>query len=664
MSHPPRLPFRWQLAPGLLRLVPFIAMGLASTSHGQETIPGFADVIDVRLVNLEVVVEDKQGNRITGLGVDDFVLEIDGESTRVEFFSEIANGIARTGAGDTPGVPVASAGELIPTNYLVFVDDFFSLPIDRNRVLDNLAEQLSALGPKDRVAMVAFDGRRLDLLTGWTGDAAEIREAIQEARKRKAFGTQRFSEMSFNDIERNSFEDMHLLTVERIEAAGGEAPPRPFQSIGLDGPERAYAFRLTSQLEQVVYGAMSALRSFAAPTGRKVMLLMSGGWPFDPGEFTVSQFTADVTDAVHIPFFSRHLFSPLIDTANLLGYTLYPVDIPGQRRQVGFDATDNTADIARRTNTGLAGSTVRRELQVHATLDHLAKRTGGKALLNSLRDESLALAIEDTRSFYWLGFTPKRLENDEEHSVEVRIAGRPDLVVRTRDSFVDLSRSTEITMIVESALLFGDPPSARPLDLKFGKPQRKLGKMQVPLEGRMVDGRNPAHPDRWSLRQRARDPNHGDGQGRQPLRDHPGQGIDPGSRATQARTDVLVRDGPQHACQAAPHRRRGLRSALRDHPLEYQRARSSIAGLCPPASLPPGEQKPAVAQLPEATLLHPPDSALELGAASAQVQVGCSYLLQATRRTAREIGSFEPAHVDDRVATAGRARDDRQESIR
>ena len=469
----------WRLR---LLCVSLLTIALASPLLPQETIPGFADVIDVRVVNLEVVVEDKQGNRITGLSVNDFKLEVDDEETSIEFFSEISNGVARAGGSDTPGIPVAEAGEPVATNYLVFVDDFFSLPNDRNRVLDNLGKQLGGLGPKDQVAMVAFNGRRLDLLTGWTNDQATLRAAIQAAKQRKAFGTQRISELSFNDIERDTFDDMHLLTVERIEAAGGEAPEKPFQSTGLDGPDRAYAFKLTSQLEQVIYGAMSAMRSFAAPTGRKVMLLMSGGWPYNPGEYTISQFTSDVDDAVADLTFSRYLFAPLVDTANLLGYTLYPVDLPGQRRQTGFDATDSSADIARRTNTGLPGSAVRRELQLHATLDHLADRTGGKALTNALRDESLARAIEDTRSFYWLGFTPKRLEDDEEHSVEVSIVGRPDLVVRTRDSFVDLSRSTEITMIVESALLFGDPPSARPLDLKFGKPQRRLGKMQVPLE--------------------------------------------------------------------------------------------------------------------------------------------------------------------------------------
>ena len=45
----------------------------------QSTLPGFSEVIDVRVVNLEVVVTDRAGNRIHGLSPEDFVLRVDGQ---------------------------------------------------------------------------------------------------------------------------------------------------------------------------------------------------------------------------------------------------------------------------------------------------------------------------------------------------------------------------------------------------------------------------------------------------------------------------------------------------------------------------------------------------------------------------------------------------------
>ncbi|MCY3971427.1 MAG: hypothetical protein OXG74_15955, partial [Acidobacteria bacterium] len=49
----------------------------------------FADVIDVRVVNVEVVVTDRKGNRIRGLEASDFELRVDGEPVPIEYFTEI-----------------------------------------------------------------------------------------------------------------------------------------------------------------------------------------------------------------------------------------------------------------------------------------------------------------------------------------------------------------------------------------------------------------------------------------------------------------------------------------------------------------------------------------------------------------------------------------------
>ena len=91
-----------------------------------------------------------------------------------------------------------------------------------------------------------------------------------------------------------------------------------------------------------------------------------------------------------------------------------------------------------------------REQEMHSTLDFVARQTGGKSLLNGGRSEALEVAASDTRSYYWLGFTPERERNDKSHEIEVQVA-REGLQVRSRDSYFDLSRNTEVAMIVESA---------------------------------------------------------------------------------------------------------------------------------------------------------------------------------------------------------------------
>ncbi|MYJ24076.1 MAG: hypothetical protein F4080_00670 [Holophagales bacterium] len=59
----------------LAGLVLMGAVGLAQ----QEDLPAvFSEVIDVRVVNIEVVVTDRDGNRVHGLTASDFELLVDG----------------------------------------------------------------------------------------------------------------------------------------------------------------------------------------------------------------------------------------------------------------------------------------------------------------------------------------------------------------------------------------------------------------------------------------------------------------------------------------------------------------------------------------------------------------------------------------------------------
>ena len=66
---------------------------------GQESpVPDlFSEVIDVRVVNVEVVVTDRAGNRIRGLQASDFELLVDREPVPISYFTEVDEGVARGG---------------------------------------------------------------------------------------------------------------------------------------------------------------------------------------------------------------------------------------------------------------------------------------------------------------------------------------------------------------------------------------------------------------------------------------------------------------------------------------------------------------------------------------------------------------------------------------
>jgi hypothetical protein len=205
-----------------------------------------------------------------------------------------------------------------------------------------------------------------------------------------------------------------------------------------------------------------------------VLLLLSGGWPYDPTQFTVNDYTTIVHEP-SIPI-GEELFRPLIDTANLLGYTVYPVDVPGLKT-TGIDAEHDTLTDA---TTG-SFNAVSRESEGETSLLFVAKETGGRALLNSLRDRAFETVVADTRAYYWLGFTPVRKGDDHRYDVKLDVV-KKGLKVRTREGFLDFSRKSEVTMQVESALLFGNPPTMQPLQVELGKPAKGgRGTVKLPV---------------------------------------------------------------------------------------------------------------------------------------------------------------------------------------
>jgi hypothetical protein len=230
----------------------------------------------------------------------------------------------------------------------------------------------------------------------------------------------------------------------------------------------AYSETLFRQVRDDVQAAVGAMRGFAAPRGRKVLLLLSGGWPFSVRSFVTGgggMPTREVPEG-------DVLYSPLARTANLLGYTIYPVEVP-EPSSSGADAEAISPASSRRMGSGAQ--------EIEGSLYYLAQETGGKPLLHGNRELALAKVHEDTRSFYWLGFSPEWQRDDRPHEIKLEVK-REGVKVRSRTGFLDLSRKAEVSMKVESALLLGNPPGALPMPMKLGEVARsRRGEVEIPV---------------------------------------------------------------------------------------------------------------------------------------------------------------------------------------
>jgi VWFA-related protein len=447
----------------------------------------FSDTIDVRVVNVEVVVTDRKGNRIQGLEPGDFELWVDGERVPIDYFTEIDDGTVR---GITeqrideeamPAVPSLEPDEPVRTNYLVFIDEYFAVRKQRDRVLKRLERDLAELGPHDHVALVAFDGRNVAQLTEWTASRDELRNAFREARRREALGMMRRTDTDPAATSTSNPDRAAQALDAAVEGLGARSGARQAASaLNLSKRER--------DIQRSVLAAVATVRSFADPPGRKAMLVLTDGWG-------VPSWDNPDPLGPMAPSSIESIYGPLVHAANLVGYTLYPVDLAGLNPRfatspfgiadvsVGYNAGAGTSSSSVQPSPFAAPQGLNLEWSQDAAFGYLAHETGGLPMVNAFRDIALAEAVADTRHYYWLGFEPARKQDDELHAIEVRLAGRPDLRLRSRQSYLDLSKSAELTMMVEGSVLFGGAPGKETLEVRFGPPGRARGrKILLPME--------------------------------------------------------------------------------------------------------------------------------------------------------------------------------------
>ncbi|HEY4597782.1 MAG TPA: VWA domain-containing protein, partial [Thermoanaerobaculia bacterium] len=243
----------------------FAALALGAIALGAQqpppaSLPEVGASIEVRVVNVEVVVADRKGNRIEGLEAADFRLLVDGREVPIDYFTAVRGGEAvatpaaeaAAAAGEAPAAAPVSPVPAGPVamSYLVFIDESFAVAAPRDYLLKRLENDLQRIGPEDRMAIVAFNGHKLDLLSDWTGDREVLRRTLQEARSRPSKGIKRL-------VDRRQEEEDRGLAAEGLYVA----------STSLDAEVRSAA-----------EAASAAMRGISPPPGRKALLLLTSGW--------------------------------------------------------------------------------------------------------------------------------------------------------------------------------------------------------------------------------------------------------------------------------------------------------------------------------------------------------------------------------------------------
>ena len=442
----------------------------------------FAETIDVRVVNVDVWVTDRDGNPVTGLAADDFEVRENGRPVELSNFFEFTDGLdasarERAASARRDGQP-SDLNRFIPAeppppehrlSLMVYIDNNNLTPTDRNRLLPFLRNFLSVqLSPYDRAMLAVYDSGSFEVALPFTTEAWRVAEATGEVAR--VIGSRDRIESQRLDILREIDDDMvrYNAVIELV---------------------RDFAAQVRSEVDASIANVDNAIRTMAGLPGRKAILYISNGLPMRPAEDlfraieerfsdsrgrwrTAPQAGSLFANARSIDAANASLeayqydlarrFDELASLANANGVTFHSVAAAGARIS-GM----NTADL--RFSSSIEFT---RAANLEEPLLRLADRTGGRAIVNTRNFAGgFDRIASDLQNRYSLGYSPTHIERGDTHRIEVELTdearrryGRR-LSIRHRDSYVDKPASARMADLTLAALSMGE--AANPMGVRI-----------------------------------------------------------------------------------------------------------------------------------------------------------------------------------------------------
>jgi VWFA-related protein len=440
----------------------------------------FLDTLDVTVVNVEVYVTDKQGNRITGLTRDDFQLFEAGRPVAITNFYAVEGGkpiLAGEGSGAVePGAaaagPAPAGASALPEdqrlNLILYIDNFNIHPSDRNRVMGDLRTFLrDNVKPGDRVMLVSYD-RELHERQPFTSDAGALASALEKLEKVTGSAVQ-------HDSERRQ-------ALAQIDRTGDAREAR--------NAAHFYAMSVFNDMAFSVAALKDMVTSLAGLPGRKALMYVGNGVPMIAGEdlySAVNERFPEIKVTEAFQFDASRRFRELTEQANANRVTFYAIDAGGLRSDSSFDAENAGSSL---NNPSLIDSI--QTSNRHATLQKMARETGGQVVLNSSDVlPHLERIAQDFGTFYSLGYTPTHSGDGRYYKTEVKLKNKPrGLQVRHREGYRDKSVEARMSEGTLAALRFPLEENPLGVTLKFGAGVRRDdGVFVVPVEVRIPLGK-------------------------------------------------------------------------------------------------------------------------------------------------------------------------------
>jgi VWFA-related protein len=418
-------------------------------ARGQQ--PELKYEVEVTVTQVDVVVTDSKGERVTGLKPENFKIYEDGVLQELTNFFEVKGMEVYASVAEKEGAPLKVPEKPLPeavapvlNKIIIYFDNWHLHPLNRNwsiKKLEQFVKNNFPPGSSNQGMIVALD-RSITVLQKFTNSQSLLLEGLKAAKKRAGESLQRAKRK----------EDLKKELNRMIDETNPYDKYGKYESA-LD-QARNYAMVEQNELRFSLKSLNAFIDYLTGLQGRKVLIYVSDGLPISPGDdvfaYINQAFPLGNAGTEAMNFDATRLFKDLTSRCNANEITLYPVNARGLESKV-ISADQDSGWGARHRGAGVIAATSRVK---NDAFNLMARDTGGLAILNTNNiDAGLTRIKNDLNYYYSLGYRSLYRGDNRFHSIKVKLTGLDKKYnVRVRSGFKQISPEEKIKASVTSRL--------------------------------------------------------------------------------------------------------------------------------------------------------------------------------------------------------------------
>ncbi len=417
----------------------------------KEEIPRPAYEVEVIVTNVDVVVTDKEGKRITGLKPENFEIYEDGLLQKLTNFYEVKGMEVYISVPEKereeppePLQPLPQQATQIENKIIIYFDNWHLHPLNRNWSIKKIESFIRNNFSPDNNSqgMVVCLGQELEILQEFTSNEWQLLQAIDKAKKYSGQSLLRIRNKEDLRKELNNIvsKSTRYDKFESYERALGYAR----NYVEAEQTDLLYSLKSMNAFIDYLMGI----------EGKKIMIYISDGLPLNAGYevfgFLDQAFPSGNARSEAMNYDATRLFKELAARCNANEISLYPINAQGLESMVlSADKEAGWNTYSRGSGMVKPGSRVKNE-----ALKLMARETGGLAILNTNDIESGLEKIQDDIQFYYsLGYVSPYREDNKYHSIKVELVGLEEKYdVRVRQGYLRISQEEKVKESIMSRL--------------------------------------------------------------------------------------------------------------------------------------------------------------------------------------------------------------------